>query len=305
MSFSVTILGSSSALPTSKRNLTAHLVNHDERFFLIDCGEGTQMQLRRFKQKTGRINHIFISHLHGDHVFGLFGLLSSYSMLGRKSELHIYANPQIKEILDSHFVFFQDNLNYPIVYHFFLAKKSQVIYEDEKFEVLTIPLKHRIPCVGFLFREKPKQKNILKKFIELYKPGIKDIINIKNGADFITTDGKIIPNQQLTIAPHPSKSYAYCTDTKYTESIVPFIENIDLLFHEATFLDEDSKLAKTTFHSTTVQAAKIAQLANVKKLVVGHFSSRYKNDWQFLKETSAIFPNTIMAEDGMEIQIGL
>ncbi len=303
MSFSVTILGSSSALPTTKRNLTAHLVNHDERFFLIDCGEGTQMQLRRFKQKIGRINHIFISHLHGDHVFGLFGLLSTYSMMGRKAELHIYAHPQIKEILDSHFVFFQDNLNYPIIYHFFGGKKTQLIYEDGKFEVSTIPLKHRIPCVGFIFKEKPRLRNIREEAVEYYKPGIIDIINIKNGEDFITDDGKVIPNQQLTIAPPQSKSYAYCTDTKYTESIIPFIENVDLLFHEATFLEEDSKLAKATLHCTTTQAAIIAQLANVKKLVIGHFSSRYKNDSQFLIETSAVFPNTIMAEDGMEIEV--
>jgi ribonuclease Z len=224
-------------------------------------------------------------------------------MMGRKSELHIYANPQIKEVLDSHFVYFQDNLNYPIIYHFFEAKKPQLIYEDEKFEVSTIPLKHRIPCVGFLFKEKPKQRNIRKECVELFKPGIKDIINIKNGTDFITEDGKIIPNETITVAPSKPKSYAYCTDTKYTESIVPFIENADLLFHEATFLEENTKLAKTTYHSTTIQAAKIAQLANVKKLVIGHFSSRYKNDEQFLKETSSIFQNTVMAEDGLEITI--
>ncbi len=303
MSFNVTILGSSSALPTSKRNLTAHLVNHDERFFLIDCGEGTQIQLRRYKKKIARINHIFISHLHGDHVFGLFGLISTLSMLGRKNALNIYANPKLEEILKSHFNFFQDDIQYPIIYHSFGNKKPQLLYEDEKLEISTIPLKHRIPCVGFIFREKTKPLNVIKEYISFYNLGIKDIINIKNGQDYITEEGKIIPNKKLTSPPTPPKIYAFCTDTKYSESIIPFIENADLLFHETTFLEKDEKLAKKTYHSTTKQAAKIAQLAKVKKLIIGHFSSRYKDDSQFLKETSTIFENTIMAEDGIEIEI--
>ncbi len=303
MSFTVTILGSSSALPTSKRFLSAHLVNHDERFFLIDCGEGTQLQLRRFKKKTARINNIFISHLHGDHVYGLFGLISSLSMLGRKNVLNIYAHPKLEEVLNDHFRYFETDLIYPLKFHPFGAKKSLTLYEDDKLEVLCIPLKHRIPCSGFIFREKVKLLNVKKEMIQYYNIGIKDIINIKNGSDFETIEGKIIPNEKLTYLPKPPKAYAYITDTKATDSIVPSIKNIDLLYHEATFMDDDAKLAKITYHSTAAQAAKLAKTANVKRLVLGHFSSRYKHEEKFLEEASAIFQNTILAEDGMEIEI--
>jgi ribonuclease Z len=303
MSFSVTILGSSSAIPTSKRNLTAHLVDHDERFFLIDCGEGTQIQLRRFKTKFSRINHIFISHLHGDHIFGLFGLLSSLSMMGRKSTLTIYSDPRLIELLTNHFNFFKETLGYTIEYKSFGSKKSQIIYDDGKLEVITIPLKHRVPCVGFQFRGKPKLKNIKKEYIEIYKLGIKDIISIKNGNDYISADDKVIKNEILTTEPPPPKTYTYCSDTKALNSIIPYIENTDLLYHESTFLNKDYKLAKATYHSTTGQAAELAQKANVKKLLIGHFSSRYKDESKFLKEAQDVFPNTFMAEDGMEIEV--
>ncbi len=303
MFFTVTILGSSSALPTSKRSLSAHLVNHDERFFLIDCGEGTQLQLRRFKKKIAQINHIFISHLHGDHVYGLFGLISSLSMLGRKNVLNIHAHPKLEVILNSHFQYFETDLSYPLKFHPFVTKKSLLLYEDGKLEIFTIPLKHRIPCSGFVFREKPKLFNIKKEMIQYYNLGIKDIVNIKNGSDFETIEGKIIPNEQLTIKPNPPKIYAYITDTKATDSVIPSIKNADLLYHEATFLNDDAKLAKITYHSTAAQAAKLADSANVKRLVLGHFSSRYKHDEKFLEEAKSIFQNTILAEDGMEIEI--
>lgn len=303
MSFSVTILGSSSAIPTSKRSLTAHLVNHDERFFLIDCGEGTQIQLRKYKKKIARINHIFISHLHGDHIFGLFGLLSTFTMLGRKNQLHIYSDQKLKELITLHFNFFQKEITYPIIYHPVAAKKSNIIYDDGKLEVSTIPLLHRVACVGFLFREKQKLRNIKKELIGFYNLGIKDILKIKSGDDFITDKGEKIDNESLTIAPPPAKSFAYCTDTKAKESILKYINKIDLLYHEATFLEEDKELAKETFHSTAAQAANLALKADVKKLVIGHFSSRYKKEINFLNEAIRIFPNTIMAEDGMEIEI--
>jgi ribonuclease Z len=303
MSFSVTILGSSSALPTSKRYLTAHLVNHDERFFLIDCGEGTQMQLRRFHQKIARINHVFISHLHGDHVYGLFGFIATLAMLGRTADLNIYANQKLEDILNSIFGFFDTDLSFKVKVNPTNAKKQEVIYEDDKLEVITLPLRHRIPCTGFLFREKPKLRNIRKDLIPFYNIGIRDIVQIKQGADFITEEGKLIKNEQLTSDPHPSKSYAYITDTKYSESILPSIENVDLLYHESTFLDKDAKLAKLTYHSTAVQAATMAKKANAKKLILGHFSSRYKDDSQFIAEAVRIFENTVMAEDGMEISI--
>jgi ribonuclease Z len=303
MPFTVTILGSSSALPTSNRYLSAHLVNHDGRFFLIDCGEGTQIQLRRYKKHFGKINNIFISHIHGDHVFGLFGLISSFGMMGRTAPLHIYSHPLLQEIIDAHFKYFGDNIKYDIEFHKLNLKKHETIYDDGKLEVLTIPLKHRIPCAGFLFREKPKLRNMRKEAIELYHPGIKDIINIKHGANFITNEGKIISNIELTLPPPPPKSYAYCSDTKHTESIIKYIENISLLYHEATFLDTDAKLAKITSHSTALQAAKIAAKAHVSKLVIGHFSSRYKDSGRYLSEAKTVFENTILAEDGIEIII--
>lgn len=303
MPFSVTILGSSSAIPTSNRFLTAHLVNHDERFFLIDCGEGTQIQLRRLKTKFSRINHIFISHLHGDHVFGLFGLISSMSMLGRKIPLHIYSNSKLEEILKSHFSFFNDDIKFPIVYHPIGSKNSELIYDDNKIEIITIPLKHRIPCVGFLFREKKKLRNIKKIAIEEYNLGIKDIIAIKKGEDFISDNGKIIPNNLITTSPPLSKSYAFCTDTKYNENIIPLISGVDILYHESTFLSSDIKLAKSTYHSTAAQAATIALKANVKQLVIGHFSSRYKHDKEYLTEAKSIFENTIMAKEGLILNI--
>jgi len=303
MSFSLTILGSSSALPTSKRFLTAHLVNHDERFFLIDCGEGTQMQLKRFNKKIARINHIFISHLHGDHVFGLFGLLSTFSMMGRKSTLHIYSNPKLEEILNSHFSYFNETIQYPIDFHHFSSKLSEPIYNDGKLEIITIPLKHRIPCAGFLFKELPKPLNIRKEKIDFYDLGIKDIISIKNGADFVTPEGKTIENNKLTEQHTPSKSFAFCTDTKAINSNIQLIKNVDLLYHEATFLDSDTKLAKATYHTTTKQAAQLAKDAEVKQLVIGHFSARYKNYSLFQSEANSIFQNTILAEDGLEINI--
>jgi ribonuclease Z len=303
MPFSVTILGSSSAIPTSKRYLTAHLLNHDERFFLIDCGEGTQFQLKRFNQKTSRINHVFISHLHGDHVYGLFGLISSMSMLGRKNALHIYAHPKLENVLNDHFRYFDTELSFPITFHGFDSKSSQRIYEDEKLEVLTIPLKHRIPCSGFVFKEKPKLHNIKKEMIEFYGLGIKDIINIKQGADFKTETGKLVPNHKLTTPPLPSKAYVYITDTKILEKVLPLISGTDVLYHEATFLETDSKIAKATYHSTAAQAATLARKANVKKLVLGHFSSRYKNNEKFLEEAISIFKNTVLAEDGMKIDV--
>jgi ribonuclease Z len=255
------------------------------------------------KKKLARINHIFISHLHGDHVFGIFGLISSFSMMGRKNALHIYSHPNLEKILNIHLSYFNDNIRFPIVYHPIGGKKSQVIYSDKKIEVLTIPLKHRIPCVGFLFYELSKPRNINKNFINAYLPSIKDILEIKNGSDYITPEKRLIKNSEITTPAAPPKSYAFCTDTKATDSIIPLILNTNLLFHETTFLEKDAILAKKTYHSTTIQAADLAKKANVGRLVIGHFSSRYKNENSFKDEAKQLFPNTILAEDGLEIII--
>ena len=305
MSFSLTILGSSSALPTSKRSPSAQVLNVQERLFLIDCGEGTQIQFRKYKVKFSKINHIFISHLHGDHFFGLFGLISTYSLLNRTNDLHIYAHEELEKILSCISIQMyqpensgENKLPFKIIYHHINSKQSELIYEDNKLTVETIPLKHKIHTCGFLFREKPKPRNIKKELVETYKIPVKDIIKIKQGADFITNDGKLITNKELTIPPPKPRSYAFCSDTLYNEDIIPIIKDVDLLYHEATFMHDLEDKAKLTFHSTTIQAANIAKKANVSKLIIGHISSRYKDDNAVLEEAKSVFQNTKLAEDG-------
>lgn len=303
MKFSLTILGSSSALPTSTRYTSAHVLNVHERFFLIDCGEGTQMQLRRQKIKLGKINHIFISHIHGDHTFGLFGLLSSYGFLNRTTDLHIYASPDLETIINNHLIAFGVFLPYKLVFHALDCSRSEKIYEDDKMWVETIPLKHRIPTCGFLFKEKPKLKNIRKDVIEKYKISIKEIIRIKEGTDFVTPEGQVIQNEKLTIDPPKPRSFAYCADTRYHKGIITKIRHVDLLYHEATYMQDLADRAKETFHSTSFQAATMAKKAKVGKLVLGHFSPRYKNLNLLLDEARQVFKNTFIAEEGLTFSI--
>mgnify|MGYP001489531503 FL=1 len=305
MTFELTILGSSSAVPTSKRNLTAHVLNVHERFFLIDCGEGTQLQLRKNNIRFGKIDHIFISHLHGDHIFGLFGLISTFNLLNRKNDLHIYAYQEIEKILESHIAYFERNMSYKLVYHFFNPKKNELVFENDNLTVHTIPLKHKVPTCGFLFREKGHLRNLRKNVVETYQIPIKQIQSVKEGKDLINDDGELIPNERLTLPPYKTRSYAYCTDTAYSEKIVPIIENVDLLFHEATLAKNLQKQAKQTTHSTSIDAATIAKKANVKKLIIGHFSARYKDVSVLLQQAQEIFPNTVAAEDGEKYSIEL
>jgi ribonuclease Z len=303
MSFSVTILGSSSALPTSTRNLTAHVLNVDERFFLIDCGEGTQLQMRKYKAKLGRLNHIFISHLHGDHIFGLPGLISTLNLLGRENDLHIFAPPDLEKILSPFLKYFITRIDFQIIYHPLNTKDYQLIFEDDKITIHSIPLVHRIETCGFVFREKPRLRNIIKEYIDYYKIPVRDIVNIKKGDDFVTDEGIIVPNSKLTTVASLPKSYAFCSDTAYSERIIPWIENVDLLYHEATYSDEDLSRAHETKHSTASQAAAIALKSNVKKLIIGHFSARYKDVNPLLEQARSVFVNTEVAEDGLELQI--
>ncbi|MBI5219990.1 MAG: ribonuclease Z [Bacteroidia bacterium] len=303
MSFSVTILGSSSALPTSQRFPTAQVLNISEQFYLIDCGEGTQIQLRKFKIRINKINHIFISHLHGDHFFGLFGLISTFNMLDRKNDLHIYGPPELEQVLSWQTDFF-DYLFYKIIFHKLDCSHHRIIYETDKITVETIPLKHRIPTCGFLFKEKPKPRNIIKSAIEKYNLSIKEIVNIKNGADHILQNGDVIPNRELTLLPPQSKSFAYCSDTLYKEDIIPIIHGVDLLYHEATYTHDMEHRAKETFHSTARQAATLALNAHVKQLLLGHFSARYKKIDEVVNEAISVFPNTLAAEDGVCYKIG-
>jgi ribonuclease Z len=298
MSFSLTVLGSSSAIPTTKRFPTAQVLNVHERFFLIDCGEGTQVQLRRFSVNMSKINHIFISHLHGDHVFGLYGLFSTFNLLGRKPDLHIYAYRDMSATLDHFRNQFGTNLSYEIVFHPFMADKPYEIYNDRYMTVQTLPLKHSVPVVGFIFREKPRLLNIRKEMIEKYGIRIRDMRSIKEGHDLLQDDGSVIPNAELTHPPLKPRSFAFCTDTSFFPSLIESLSDIDLLYFEATFANEDKKLAKITGHSTSVQAATLAKKAGVGKLLIGHFSNRYKSIKPLLAEASAIFPPTFAAEDG-------
>ncbi len=303
MSFTLTILGSSSALPTSERFTTAQVINILERFFLIDCGEGTQIQLRKYKIGFGKINNVFISHLHGDHFLGLLGLISTFNLLGRENDLNIYCPAELENILNCQLNYFENNLIFKIIYHPLNFNHTEIIYEDDKLTVKSFPLKHKIPTSGFLFEEKQKPKNIIKEKIEELNIPIKEIIKIKQGHDFIASTGKLYKNEELTLSPSKPRSYAYCSDTSYCEDIIPIIKKVDLLYHEATFMNDMKERAKQTFHSTTIDAATIAKKADVKKLIIGHFSARYKDIEPVLQEAKSVFPNTLAAEDGMIISI--
>ena len=254
--------------------------------------------MRKFKIKMGRLNHIFISHIHGDHTFGLFGLLSSFNLMGRNYPLHIYAPGELENILQVHFRMFGIELQNPLIFHPVDCTLSQEVFEDEKVLVKSFPLRHRVPTCGYSFKEKSKRRHLVKEKIEEYKIPIAYRTGITMGRDYQTPEGLIIPNAELTRAPELPKSFAYCTDTLYNRGILGNIRNADLLFHEATFLDEDARRAKDTYHSTALQAARIAKEAGVKKLILGHFSARYKVLEPLLEEARSVFENTELAGDG-------
>jgi ribonuclease Z len=298
VTFSLTILGSSSAIPTSERFPAAHVINLHERYFLADCGEGAQIQLRKNKIGFGKINHILISHLHGDHTFGLFGLLSTFSLLGRSIDLHIYAHQALESVLKDHKKYFHEHpMPFRIIFHH-LGSRRRLIYEDDTMEIFSFPLKHRIPVCGFLFREKPPLLNLNSEMIKLHNIPYSEMMNIKKGSDFINDRKEVIPNKVLTLPPLKPRSLAYCTDTKYTESFLPFIKNVDILFHEATFLHNMRERAAETGHSTAKQAGLIAKKANAGKLIIGHFSTRYKNIDPLVDEARSVFPETFAAMEG-------
>ncbi len=297
MSFNLTILGSSSALPTTKRFPTAHLLQVDERFFLIDCGEGTQVQLRKFGYNPARIHHIFISHLHGDHVFGLFGLLSTMGMMGRRVPLHLYGPDTLETMMKQHFSFF-GNPPFEMIYHAPGQEGDGYIFEDNRIMVTPIPLKHRTITYGYLFREKKKLLNLRKECISGYGLGIADVMRIKQGADHVTETGEVIPNNRLTLPPFRQRSYAYISDTVFEPALSERLKDVDLLFHEATFAEKDRGLALETLHSTALQAAVIARDSGAGRLLIGHFSSRYKDHALLVEEARSIFEPTFGVNDG-------
>lgn len=304
MSFKLTVLGCSSATPTLFRHSSAQILNVNERLFLIDCGEGAQMQMRRFKIKFQRIDHIFISHLHGDHYLGLVGFLLTLHLLGRKNELHVYANENLKRIIDFQFEVSETTLQYPLIFHAIEDKESMLIYNDDNISVQTIPLLHRIPTTGFLFKEKIKKPKIRKEIMSNLSVPVEAYKEIINGSDFIDTlTGRVYKNKELTLQPANAVSFAYCSDTGYTESYLPLINKVDLLYHEATFMHDKISHAREKYHCTSIDAANIALKASAAKLLIGHFSARYDDLTPLLEEAQSVFKNTLLAEEGLTYDI--
>ena len=301
--FEVNILGCGSALPTTRHFASSQVVNIREKLFMIDCGEGAQLQLRRSKLKFSRLNHIFISHLHGDHCFGLMGLISTFGLLGRTATLHIYAHQELEKLLKPHLDFFCQGMTYTVEFHAINPNKAEVIYEDRSLTVSTIPLRHRIPTCGFLFQEKQTPNHIIRDMVDFYKVPVFELNRIKNGEDYITPEGTVVPNHRLTIPSDPARSYAYCSDTICLKSIIPQIKGVDLLFHEGTFAQSEAARAKETFHTTAMQAAEIARDAKVKQLLIGHFSARYEDESILLKEAQSVFPATLLAKENLRITL--
>ena len=295
MSTYLTILGFNSAIPTINTSPTAQLLEMEERCFLIDCGEGTQVQLRKAKARFSKINHIFISHLHGDHCFGLPGLIASFRLLGRETPLHVYGPKGIKKMLDTIFTITETHRGFEVVYYELDKDYSEKIYEDNRVEVFTIPLDHRIYCNGYLFKEKPKDRHINMEEVSKYSEiETCDYHNLKAGKDFVLSDGYVLKNEVLTTTPAPSVSYAFCSDTRYLESVIPIIKNVTVLYHESTFLHDLKEMADYTGHTTALEAATIAKKAEVEKLILGHFSNRYGDLTVFTDEARTVFPNSYL-----------
>jgi ribonuclease Z len=299
----LTILGCYSATPRTLTNPTSQLLEIRNHMFLIDCGEGTQVQLRKHKLKFSRIKHVFISHLHGDHFFGLPGLISTFRLLGRETELHVYGPKGIKEAITLLLKLGDSWTNYPLLFHELASKEAEVIFEDDKVSVTTIPLNHRIYTNGFLFKEKEAPRVLDIEAAEKYDIDKSQFRNIKNGKDGISIDDKLISNSKLTLDPPKPKSYAFCSDTFYKEDIVPQIKGVDLLYHESTFLETEQRLCARTKHSTAKEAATIAKMANAEKLLLGHYSTRYKSLELFKDEAKPVFDNVELAEDGKVITV--
>lgn len=293
----LTILGNNSAIPAFDRNPTAQILQTQDENYLIDCGEGTQMQMTRYKIRRSRINHIFISHLHGDHYFGLIGLLTSMGLLGRTQDLHLHAPAALEEIINLQLKVADTTLPYHLIFHALSAEG--LIVDDNKLTVHSFRVRHRIECWGFLFRQKKNPRKIDPARVKSYEIPESSYKALQLGEDYTTKKGTIIPNEELTIAAPKAKSYAYCADTIYDESIAEKVKGVDLLYHESTYLRDLPERAAARFHSTTVQAAAIAKLADVKKLLIGHFSSKYETLDQFLSEAKEVFDETELALEGI------
>ena len=298
MKFEVTILGSSSATPIFNRNPSAQVLNINEHLYLVDCGEGTQQQMLRFDIKASRIDYIFISHLHGDHYLGLVGLLSSMHLNGRKKNLYLFGPPHLMEIIDLQLKYSETTLHFPLVFTQTNAQKAEVIVDNNDIVVETIPLNHRIDCTGFIFREKKRLRKLRKEVIEEIKIPVPYFTALKKGADYTSPSGKVYKNEDLTIDSDEPKSYAYCSDTLYGEQYFKQIANATVLYHEATFLNDMLDRANDTHHTTALQAGEVALKTNAKRLLIGHFSARYKTLNELLDEAKSVFPETELAIEG-------
>ena len=301
--FKVHILGCGSALPTLQHNASSQIVELREKLFMIDCGEGTQIQLRRSRIHFSKIIAVFISHLHGDHCFGLPGMISTFGMTGRTAPLHVYAPAAFEPILEQTLSFFCQGLEFKVVFHAVDTTQNKVVYEDRSLTVETIPLQHRIDCCGYLFREKPILPHIRRDMIDFYKIPISQINNIKAGADWVTPEGEVIANSRLTTPAEPARSYAYCSDTRYIKTLHELVKGVSTLYHESTYSAEDAERARIYWHSTSQDAAKVARDASVGKLLLGHFSARYNNESQLLEEAKEIFPNSYLTREGATFDI--
>ena len=301
--FNINILGCGSALPTTRHLATSQIVDLRDKLYMIDCGEGTQVQMRRMRVRFGRLAHIFISHLHGDHCFGLPGLISTLGMLGRTGELVVHGPKEVETYLRPVMDLFCRGMEFEVRFNPVDTRSHSLVMEDRSLSVYSIPLKHRIPTCGYLFAEKPKEAHIIREMTDFYQVPVRCMKDIKQGQDYVTPEGEVVPNSRLTRPAAPPKRYAFCSDTAYNRSIIPIIEGADLLYHEATFAECDLARAKETFHSTARQAAEIARDAHVKRLVIGHYSARYEDLSELQREAEAVFPGTILGNEGTVIPV--
>lgn len=301
--FRVHILGCGSALPTPHHFASSQVVEVREKLFMIDCGEGTQMQLRRCALRFTKLSAIFISHLHGDHCFGLMGLISTFGMLGRTSRLSVYAPSSLEPLFNLQMKMFCESLEYQVEFHPIDTKEHCIVYEDRSVTVETIPLSHRVPCCGFLFREKPTLPHIRRDMIEFYHIPLSQINNIKNGEGWRTENGELIPSERLTRPADPIRSYAYCSDTSYMPQLHELLKGVDTLYHESTYSSEHEKRARQYHHSTARQAAMVARDAGVGKLLLGHYSARYHDEKVLLDEAKAVFPHSFLTNEGLVFDV--
>lgn len=296
--FNVYILGCGSALPTLRHFASSQVIEIRGKFFMVDCGEGTQIQLRKTKVNFTKIGAIFISHLHGDHCFGLIGLISTFGMLGRTAPLHVYAPKELQPLLNLQLQMFCEGLEYQVVFHGVNPLLKEMVYEDKSLTVTAIPLQHRVPCCGYLFREKPTLPHIRRDMIDCYNIPISQINNIKLGSNWMTSDGEVIPNEQLVTPADAPRSYAYCSDTRYFPLLAEYVKGVNLLYHESTYADDNANRAHLYFHSTAGEAALTAQKGNVGKLILGHYSARYDDESAILEDAIKIFPNVELSNEG-------